>query len=70
VDCNGAVNAADALWLLRWLTETPPAPPNMLCPGLGYANCDGQLDVVDAMVILRYSAALLTSLPTGCPGFN
>ncbi|HEY8766091.1 MAG TPA: S8 family serine peptidase [Dehalococcoidia bacterium] len=66
VDCNGVVNAADALWLLRWLTETPPAPPNVVCPGLGYANCDGQLDVVDAMVILRYSAALLTSLPAGC----
>jgi len=66
VDCNGAVNAADALWLLRWLTEVPPAPPSVVCPGLGYVNCDGQLDVVDAMVILRYSAALLTSLPAGC----
>jgi serine protease len=67
VDCSGAVNAADALGLLRWLTE---APPNPQCIGLGYVNCDGQLDVVDATVILRHSAALPINLPAGCPGFS
>jgi serine protease len=67
VDCNGAVNAADALGLLRWLTG---APPSVACIGLGYVNCDGQLDVADATMILRHSAALPINLPTGCPGFN
>ncbi len=67
VDCSGAVNAADALGLLRWLTE---ASPSAQCIGLGYVNCDGQLDVVDAMVILRHSAALLTNLPAGCSGLS
>jgi hypothetical protein len=61
------VNAADALWLLLWLTE---APPNVVCPGLGFVNCDGQLGVVDAAMILRHSAELPISLPAGCPGFN
>ena len=63
VDCNGVVNAADALGILRWLTE---ADANVACIGWGYVNCDGQLDVVDAMVILRYSAGLLTNLRAGC----
>lgn len=67
VDCNGAVNAADALGLLRWLTG---APPSVACIGLGYVNCDGQLDLADAIMILRHSAALPINLPTGCPGFN
>jgi hypothetical protein len=68
VDCNGAVNAADALGLLRWLTG---APPSVACIGLGYVNCDGQLDLADAIMILRHSAALPINLPTGCvTGFN
>jgi serine protease len=67
VDCSGAVNAADALGILRWLTE---AQPPVECIGLGYVNCDGQLDVADAVVILQYSAELLTNLRAGCPGFN
>jgi hypothetical protein len=33
-------------------------------------NCDGPLDVVDAAMILRHSAALPINLPAGCPGFN
>jgi serine protease len=67
VDCSGAVNAVDALDLLRWLTDDPL---NAACIGWGYVNCDGQLDVIDAVMILRHSAALPISLPAGCPGFN
>jgi hypothetical protein len=66
VDCSGAVNAADALGVLQWLTWALPVK----CIGLGYVNCDGQLDVVDAAMILRHSAALPVNLPAGCPGFD
>jgi hypothetical protein len=67
VDCSGAVNAADALGVLQWLTEALSDVP---CIGLGYVNCDGPLDVVDAAMILRYSAALPINQPSGCPGFD
>jgi Subtilisin-like serine proteases len=67
VDCSGAVNAADALGVLQWLTA---ASSDIPCIGLGYVNCDGPLDVVDAAMILRHSAALPINLPAGCPGFN
>ncbi len=69
VDCNGQVNAADALGVLQWLTALTAASI-VKCIGLGYVNCDGQLDVADAAMILRYSAALPINLPAGCPGFN
>ncbi len=67
VDCSGAVNAADALGVLQWLSA---ALSDIPCIGLGYVNCDGPLDVVDVDMILRYSAALPINLPAGCPGFD
>ncbi len=67
VDCNGSINAADALGILRWLSA---AAPNVQCIGFGYVNCDGRLDVGDVTVILRHSATLEINLPAGCPGFD
>ena len=44
-------------------TFTPPPPP-MSEPGVaGDANCDGQVNSIDAAVTLQYGAALLQTLP-------
>jgi hypothetical protein len=61
------VNAADSLGVLRWLARSEPVAA---CIGLGYVNCDGQLNAADAATILRYSAALPLNLPAGCTIFG
>ncbi|MEO8456303.1 MAG: S8 family serine peptidase [Chloroflexota bacterium] len=66
VDCSGFINAGDALELLLWLTESQ----QVSCIGLGYVNCDGQLNVVDAAIILRHSATLPLNLPADCSGID
>jgi len=68
VDCNHQVNAMDALGVLQWLTESASSWSG--CIGLGYVNCDAQLDVIDASVILRHSATLPTNVPAGCSGIG
>jgi serine protease len=70
VDCNGAVQAVDALGVLVWLTDSLPSVPLNDCIELGYVNCDTELNVVDAAVILRHSATLPTNLPAGCSGID
>jgi len=41
-------------------TPTPPGGP---APGSGDANCDGQVNAIDAAFILQFSAGLLDELP-------
>ena len=83
-NCDGLVNAVDALAALRTVaglfgSQRPG------CPGLGESlgvnlapqgngvpvygdiDCDHDLDAVDALVILRFVAALPVNLPQGCP---
>ncbi len=44
---------------LRWVTYQGAPRGDM--------NCDGQVDAVDALSILRYVAGLPVTLPPGCP---
>lgn len=40
-------------------------------PGItGDVNCDGEVNAVDALIILRHVAGLPFSLPPGCPGVS
>jgi hypothetical protein len=68
VNCNHVVEAGDALGVLQWLTDSQS--DWNVCIGLGYVNCDNELNVVDAAVILRYAATLPTNLPAGCSGIG
>jgi hypothetical protein len=57
IDCSGAVNAIDALKVLRYAAQLP----NQLPPGCAFAgdvDCSGVADATDALALLRYSAAL------------
>ena len=45
-------------------TQTPPLPAR------GDLNCDGSVDSVDALVILRHVAALPVNLPAGCSSMD
>ncbi|MDZ4278305.1 MAG: choice-of-anchor L domain-containing protein [Dehalococcoidia bacterium] len=79
VDQNGSINATDASLILQIVagiipgpgtptpTNTPPGPPPTatLTPEkpLGDVNDDGDVDAVDATLILRFRAGLISSLP-------
>jgi hypothetical protein len=67
VNCDGAVNALDALGVFRFLVLATPVAD---CIGKGYVNCDGVLNQVDALVILRYAGGLPLGIPAGCPGIG
>ncbi len=60
VDCNGVVDAVDALHILR---HAAGFQGEGLCIMAGDVNCDGYIDAVDALAILRYVAGL--SIPPG-----
>lgn len=65
VDCDGAVDSVDALFVLRAVAGIPPPAE---CIDAGDVNCDGDTDSVDALGILRYVAGLpLISTPDDCP---
>jgi hypothetical protein len=53
----------DALGVLRYVAALGVPP----CIGLADIDCDGDIDVVDALFILRFLAALPFPLPPGCP---
>jgi hypothetical protein len=46
-------------------SETPVPTPSDL--NHGDIDCDGDVDTVDALLILRHVAALSVNLPEGCP---
>ncbi len=53
-------------------TPAPTAPPTQTpsLPARGDLNCDGSVDSVDALVILRHVAALPVDLPAGCSSMD
>lgn len=55
VDCNGFVNAVDALGVVAWSASSLPI---VQCIGLGYVTCDAVLNAADAIAILAYSSGL------------
>lgn len=62
VDCDGRVDAVDALSLLRGLANVPESG----CATPLDANCDGVTDVLDALNILRFTAGLPDQQTAGC----
>lgn len=63
-DCDGDVDAIDALMVLREVAGLPRAAG---CIAWGDADCDGDIDAVDALRILRHVAGLPVAPVTGCP---
>jgi hypothetical protein len=62
VDCNGVVNAVDALKVLREIAGFGEPPCAQACD----VNCDGSDSAVDSLFILRYVAAMTVNQPVGC----
>ena len=60
VDCDGDVDAVDALFVLQYVVgmrlggDQCPSPPGALYLPTADVNCDGIVDAVDAMFILQY----------------
>ncbi len=77
IDCNGKVDAVDALKLLRNVAGLPVSQSEP-CPDIGSGapnpvgdiNCSGVPDAVDALLVLRHVAGLPVSLPEGCPALD
>lgn len=72
VDCSGAVDAVDALKVLRRVADLPTEPAQG-CPEIGTGSpvwgdvdCSGMADSVDALKVLRHVAGLPVDLPDGC----
>ncbi len=63
VDCDGQIDAVDALLVLRFVAALGPFAT---CIQAGEVNCDAALDAVDALHILRFVAGLSVSLREGC----
>jgi hypothetical protein len=82
VNCSGEVDVVDALAILRDVAALSPLPRTEPCPDIGEAvpvpagagagrvwgdmDCNGGVDVVDGLLILRHVAALQVTLPPGC----
>jgi subtilisin family serine protease len=65
VDCSGEVDGADSLGILRWFAKVPPYA---VCLGRGHVNSDQDLNALDAVLVLRFSAGLSVNVPEGCAG--
>ncbi len=63
VDCDGDVDSADALLVLR---DEAGLSHSAECINMGDADCDGHRDSIDALFILRHVAGLPYSLPPDC----
>jgi hypothetical protein len=63
VNCDGTVNAVDALFVLRWDAQLPPFAE---CIEVADVNCSTATDAIDALLILRHVAGLPVLLPKGC----
>ncbi len=73
VNCDGSVDAVDALAVLRHTAGLAVAqPPECAAldtgnPLFGDVNCSGIVDAVDALAILRFAAGLPVDQPPDCP---
>jgi len=63
-NCDGQVNAVDALFVLRRVANLLPLSQ---CWAAGNVRCLDDIDATDALSILRVVAALAANLPPGCP---
>ncbi len=79
VDCNLAINSADALKDLRFAAglsvsqSEPCLDIGLLLPSgypMGDVNCSGGVNSVDALIILRAVAGLPVTIPPGCPAIR
>ena len=61
-DCNETVDVSDILAVLKTLGGTSTAP----CSGYADVNCDGIVNGLDAVIILRHVSQLPNTIP-GCP---
>ena len=57
----------DALGIIRFLALLTPVAD---CISKGYVNCDGVLNQIDALAILRYAGGVPLNLPAGCGGIG
>ena len=62
VDCSIVTGPSGPTPVLPTPTPAPPSP--------GDINCDGRVDAVDAMMILRYGAGMTVSQYDPCPGIG
>lgn len=68
MDCNGDVDAIDALFVLR---TTAGLASRAACIDLGDVDCDSDIDAVDALGILRFVAQLPAASGDGdCPAIG
>ncbi|MDO8615055.1 MAG: S8 family serine peptidase [Dehalococcoidia bacterium] len=76
VNCDGSVDARDALLILRWVVHRHSRSAleaqrmDLRCLGNGYVTCGVDVTVADALAILRYRAGLPLNLPAGCFGIG
>lgn len=77
VDCNGSVNAIDALKVLRYtinlsVAQAPGCPPIGTDgpPLQGDIDCNEIVDLVDSLKIFRYVAALSVIQTEPCPDID
>lgn len=65
MNCDDAVTAVDALFMLRFVAGIPPEAE---CLNLaGDVNCDGANTAVDALGVLRFVAGLPVNQGEPCP---
>jgi hypothetical protein len=86
VDCSGAVDSVDSLQQLRYVgglpvNQTLPCPEAGSTVGItvdgapsqrpwGDADCNGAVNAVDALQVLRHVAGLPANRPPGCPALG
>ncbi len=58
------------LYALGVLRRVAALQPYANCIDAGNVKCDGAIDSVDALFILRYVAMLPVTLPPGCPAIG
>jgi hypothetical protein len=72
VDCNGYVDAVDALFIvqhvvgLRLPSDHCPSPEGHLCAPAADVDCDDDVDAVDALFVLQHAVGLRPDLCV-CP---
>lgn len=62
--CSGTADAYDVLYDVFYVAGIPVS---LACFTNGNVICGNDLNLDDAMEILKYDAGLLTQLPSGCP---
>jgi hypothetical protein len=73
LDCDGAINAVDALKVLRYavgltVPQTEPCPDisTVITQVIGDVDCDGLVGAVDALKVLRHAASLISGQNEPC----